>query len=77
MLIISDIKKQISDGLVTIEKINDAFKLTKKQFDVDTGVEIDPIIETISVDAIEKSKVSSLKIAASCDELLEVLKTIK
>ena len=53
---ITDYKNKKNKGLIKIVKINDAYAFIIKKFNLETGREIEPDIESIDLDELIKEK---------------------
>ena len=60
-----------AQGLISIAKIGDAFAISKKVFDTNTGKELSLIVEGISIEQLEKIK------ATFDNQIIEIIALIK
>lgn len=77
MIPFTNFAQNVKNGRITISKVNDAFALTKKQFNPDTGEEIDA--EVVAIDPVEllEQKQKQLEIIAQIDAVLAEIKKIQ
>ena len=76
----ADIKKYIEKkpkGLAVIAKIGDAYAISTKKFDSETGEALDPNVEAIDIGELETKKNELQKEIADIDVLIADLKALK
>lgn len=71
-MVIKDIKNKRVDGSVTtVEKTSDTLRLSKRQYDKDTGLEVEPVEQFFQKDLVLKRKA---ELESELDDINEVLK---
>ncbi len=77
MITFENFAQKAKDGLVTIKKVNDAFAMTKKCFNPDTGAEIEPEIIALDPKDLETEKQKLLTAMSQIDAVLTEVAKIK
>lgn len=73
-IIMIDIKRYIEKKekkLVSVAKIGNAFVISQKRFDVETGEELDPEVQGFNLEDLEEIKLNLQKAIADIDSLIE------
>jgi polysaccharide pyruvyl transferase WcaK-like protein len=76
MISFSKFAENVQNGRITISKVNDAFALTKKQYNADTGEEIDAEVVALDPKELIEQKQKQLEIIAQIDAVLAEIKKI-
>lgn len=76
MVNLSKIKEYLEAGLISFSKAGDAYVVSGKRFDSNTGEELDPEIETLDIPDLEKKKSELLKAVSGLEFLISELKKL-
>jgi len=76
MIPLKNFTENTTKGLIKIEKVNDAFAITKKHFDPDTGEALPDEVVSIDPQELEKEKINLTTAVAEIDAVLTHLKTV-
>jgi len=76
MIDLINLKVLKEKNLISFKKVGDAYEVTKKQFNTNTGLEIEPIVESLDIDSINKIKLQSENLINNCNEILTDLKNL-
>lgn len=77
MINLSKIDEYSKSGLVAFVKIGNAYAVSKKVFDSETGVELDSVVEAIDLVDLEVKKAELLKAADQIESLIVQLKLLR
>ncbi|OGY41930.1 MAG: hypothetical protein A2Y67_03875 [Candidatus Buchananbacteria bacterium RBG_13_39_9] len=76
MINFSNFVENTKKGLIIISKVNDAFAITQRQFDKDTGIEILPEVVALDPKNLEVEKQKLLSMLSEIDAVLDHLKLV-
>ena len=75
--IIKDFKKLFAGGNVFLTKVGNAFVVSVRKFDSNTGVETTPDVFAFDVEAVSKIRTSATELIENIDYVLAEVEKIK
>jgi len=76
MINISNLSDKLASGLVKITKVNDAYSITSKRFNPETGKEVEPVIEALDIADLEVKNATLHRAVSDIEILINHLKTL-
>lgn len=76
MISLLNFAESVKQGRIIISKVNNAFALTKKQYNKDTGAEIDPEVVALDPKVLETEKQKLLNAIVQIDAVLAEMKKL-
>jgi hypothetical protein len=76
MIDISNVEKKLKAGLIALAKVGNAYALSKKRFDPETGKEVEPEVQALDLADLESQKSKLLDAANQIDVLISHLKSL-
>lgn len=77
IILVKKIIQRYQNGMAIIEKDNDSFKIFSKQYDTETGIEVDPEIYILTIEDLERIKTNLLNYITILDQVITKLKTVE
>ena len=77
MINLSNFEENLKAGLVKLAKVGDAYVVSSRKFDADTGKELTPQVEALDVADLKNKSVELLKAAKQMDSLIAQLELLK
>ena len=76
MIEFKNFKEHLQKGFISVSKVNDAYAITKKQFNPDTGEPLSDEVIALDPIELEKAKAKLVESITQIDNVLTHLKTI-